>query len=62
MVLDGAVDFTVRGRTVNLNVLGEAATATLTGVPPSAAEFAESASISVPFSGAIRRAAGFPKN
>jgi hypothetical protein len=50
MTLDSSSDFTVNGRTVNLRSLGDAVTATLSGVAPSAIDFAGASSLSVPLS------------
>ena len=52
VVLEDSAEFTFAGRTISLTTIGKAATVTLAGTAPSAAEFA--GAISVPFSGTIR--------
>lgn len=53
LTLESATEFTVGGRTISLRSLGDAATVTLAGVPPSSAEFAIATALSVPLSGTI---------
>jgi len=57
--LSSAFDFSIGDRAVNLKSLGDSLTISLGGVPPSVAEFAGAAAISVPFSGAIVAAERF---
>jgi hypothetical protein len=50
MTLETSSNFTVNGRTINLGPLGDAVTSTMSGVAPSAAEFASASTLSHPLS------------
>jgi hypothetical protein len=58
-VLESAGELTIAGRTVNLRALGEAITVTMSGVAPSAVEFAGASTLSVPVSATIFAAEKF---
>jgi hypothetical protein len=59
MTLESSSEFTLNGRVVNVRGLGDAVTATLSGVAPSATEFAGASALSVPLSSTMVAAGRF---